>query len=181
MVKEEEIMENKVKSSCGICKKKFKNVLLHIDKQAKCKAEISEKDYNQLKEISEEAKRKRSRISMAQKRAKLRLDDSKGFKGAKRELEGVAWTGCEDIRKECNIFYKEKSRVKARERDLEKVREDQRRWKRLSRIKAKEKNEEKVIPERCPSCHKKRNVYYYISRLQSHAIRMLTKRLTKSG
>ena len=156
MVKDKEIMENKFKSSCSICKKKFKNVLLHIDKQTKCKAEISEKDYNQLKEISEEVKRKRSRISMAKRRAKLRLEDSQGFKGTKRELDGGTWTGSDDIRKECNNLYKEKSRVKAREMDLEKVREDQRRWKRLSRKKAKEKIEEKVIPDRCPSCHKKK-------------------------
>ena len=47
-VKEEEKVETKMKSSCPICKKKFRNILLHIDKKSNCKAKMSEKDYNQL-------------------------------------------------------------------------------------------------------------------------------------
>ena len=47
-VKDEEKVDTKVKSSCPICTKKFRNVLLHIDKKNNCKAKMSEKDYNQL-------------------------------------------------------------------------------------------------------------------------------------
>ena len=121
--------ETMMKQSCNICKKKFRNVLLHIDKKASCKSKISEEDYNKLIDNSEEVKRNKNRKS------------------------------------------KDRSRAKARESNLEKIKEDQRRWKRLSREKKKEESDHQEmvkIPDRCPSCKiKKKNILLHIQASES--------------
>ena len=125
------------KSSCPACKKKFKNVMLHIHKKDSCK--ISEHEYQQLKEKSDEATRIRSRKAMAIRRERQRLEDHDALKRAQNLWKENEWRGNEKLRRECNNYDKEVSRKKAREKDLQKVRDDQNRWKRLSRKRAREK------------------------------------------
>ena len=156
----------KEKSSCPICKKKFSNVLLHVDKKTICKDKMNEEDYNWLKEISAETRREKIRIAMAKRREKPEAKDSNEMTRDKLKI-------CGEVKKECNNIYKEKSRKKARESDLEKVKENQRRWKSLSRKKAMVKEgkvvyKKKEIPDRCPSCKvKKKNILLHIQASKS--------------
>ena len=161
ILKEEGEKEKKFKSSCPVCKRKFKNVLLHIDKKNKCREELSQEEYCQLKEKSDEILRIRNRKAVAKRRERLRFEDHKALKKAQNEWKYFKWSGCENLRRECNNYDKEKSRKKAREIDIEKVKEDQRRWKRLSRMKAREKDNKAIqestlkadeLPDKCPVC-----------------------------
>ena len=77
--------EGKIKSSCPVCKKKFRNVLLHIDKKSKCKEEVTKEEYSQFKEKSEETKRNKNRKAMAKRRGKLRLEDHAALKKAQNK------------------------------------------------------------------------------------------------
>ena len=130
-----------LKSSCPVCKKKFKNVMLHIHKKDSCK--ISEQEYQKLKEKSDEATRIRSRKAMAIRRERQRLEDHDALKRAQNLWKEEEWRGNEKLRRECNNYDKEISRKKAREKDPQKMKDDQNRWKRLSRKRAKEKQQEK--------------------------------------
>ena len=155
--------EGMMKSSCPVCKKKFRNVLLHIDKKSKCKEKVLKEEYCQLKEKSDETKRTKNRKAMAKRRERLRLEDHEALKKAQNEWKYFEWRGCEKIRRECNNYDKEKSRKKAREDDPEKVKADQRRWKRLSRNKKRESDKKIIkestlkvdeLPDKCPVCGK---------------------------
>ena len=175
----EDKINKKVKSSCAVCKKKFKNVLRHVQQKSSCKDNMTDEDYLQLKQRADDATRARSRKAMAKRRERLRLQDHDALKRAQNEWKESEWRGNENLRRECNNYDKEKSRERAREKDLAKVREDQRRWKRSSRMKAKErekgeqkekedeedktKNLDAVIPERCPVCNtKKKHILRHI-------------------
>ena len=165
VISKEKEKDIKKKSVCPVCKKKLKNVLLHLDKKSKCKDEVTEEDYNQLKEKSVEALRTRNRKAMAKRRERLRLEDHEALKRAQNEWKEVEWRGNEKLRRECNNYDKDKSRKKAREKNEEKVKEDQRRWKRLSRMKEREREQERIkdntkitkvgeLPDNCPACGK---------------------------
>ena len=181
---EEDKKNKKLKNSCTVCKKQFKNVLRHIQQKNSCKEKMTDKDYLQLKQKADDATRARSRKAMAKRRERLRLEDHDALKRAQNEWKESEWRGNEKLRRECNNYDKEKSRERAREKNLAKVREDQRRWKRSSRLKAKEREKEEQqgkedeegkiknldddIPERCPVCNlKKKHILRHIKTSES--------------
>ena len=57
----EDKINKKVKSSCAVCKKKFKNVLRHVQQKSSCKDNMTDEDYLQLKQRADDATRARSR------------------------------------------------------------------------------------------------------------------------
>ena len=177
---EDEKKNKKLKSSCPVCNKRFKSVLGHIQQKSNCQDNLTDEDYLQLKQKADEATKARCRKAMAKRRERLRLEDHDALKRAQNEWKETEWRGNEKLRRECNNYDKDNSRKRAREKNLQKVRADQIRWKRSSRMKAKEKetnreddednvkNQKADIPERCPVCNtKKKNILLHIRTSES--------------
>ena len=68
---------------CPICKKKLKNVLLHVEKSEKCTTKISLEEKEQLKERSDQIRRDRNRIAMVNTII-IKLSKHKQLPGASR-------------------------------------------------------------------------------------------------
>merc|ERR1712213_91987 len=112
----EDKINKKVKSSCAVCKKKFKNVLRLVQQKSSCKDNMTDEDYLQLEQRADDATRARSRKAMAKRRERLRLQDYDALKRVQNEWKESEWRGNENLRRECNNYDKEKRGNKKRKK-----------------------------------------------------------------
>ena len=112
--------------------KEIEKCITSCSKSEKCTTKISLEEKEQLKERSDQIRRDRNRIAMvkrAENHEKLKKDQNK-WKYDERK-----WRIDNELNKEINNEYKQKSREKAKEDNYLKVREDQNKWQKKSRAK----------------------------------------------
>ena len=151
------IKETNIKT-CPICKRKKKNILLHINKSQTCKANISAENMKMFKDQSKSERKKKNRLSKREstKRAKDRFWIIRGsrkiqfkFEQNERKRRSRDKASKEKLKteKEINNFNKVISRFDAKEKEIEEGKQID--W--------------KVEDGTCPSCkQKKKNVLLHL-------------------
>ena len=147
------------KNVCPVCKKKQKNILLHIKKSSQCKANVNEEQLQVLKDQSKKLRRKKVRINAAKCRKKAREQDEEKVKKDQNKWKqrSRAQASDEDLEPEklMNYYYKIKSRNDLHNKKMEEAKQHH-----------KDHNDIWNIDDgTCPSCReKKKNVLLHVSK-----------------
>ena len=90
---------------CPSCKKKHKNLILHIKKSTKCKNNVSEEEMKILKDQSTNRRRQYQKMTMKERRKKVK-DETKERKEDKEHKEDMIDTEENEVTKKCPISVK---------------------------------------------------------------------------
>ena len=95
---------------CPSCKKKHKNLILHIKKSTKCKNNVSEEEMKILKDQSKNRRRQYQKMTMKERRKKVK-DETKERKEDKEHKEDMIDTEENEVPKKCPICNARKQNI----------------------------------------------------------------------
>ena len=135
---------------CPSCKKKHKNLILHIKKSTKCKDNVSEEEMKTLEDQSKNRRRQYKKKTMMERRRKVKSENSKERKQDTEHKQDMTDTEDNEFPKMCPICKTKKNNIllhiKTKKSCFMKIdKQDYEKWSKMARLNTQKAQNRKLL------------------------------------